>query len=98
LRVGWDQLCNQPCGKIIQRRLKGFIRNKKILLVHREFREEFYNIGTCFGIAWRAYYFTRGIAWCVLYLWKHVLFPHLHNRLEVARLIGSVEWLYHGHP
>jgi hypothetical protein len=33
-----------------------------------------------------------------MYLWKNVLFTHLHNRLEVAWLVRSVEWLYHSHP
>jgi hypothetical protein len=33
-----------------------------------------------------------------MHLWKNVLFAHLHDRLEVARLIWSVEWPYHGHP
>jgi hypothetical protein len=31
-------------------------------------------------------------------LWNYMLLTHLHNRLEVGRLIGSVKWLYHSHP
>jgi hypothetical protein len=91
-------LCNQPCGEIKQRRLPRFIRKKNKLIVHREFREELCNVGTCFGIAWWAYYITLGFTWGVPYLWKNVLFTHLHNRLEVGRLIGRVEWLHHGYP
>jgi hypothetical protein len=27
-----------------------------------------------------------------------MFFAHLHNRLEMGRLIGSIERPYHGHP
>jgi hypothetical protein len=33
-----------------------------------------------------------------VYFWKNVLLPHLHDRLEMRRLIVRVERPYHGHP
>jgi hypothetical protein len=90
-------MCKQACNKIIKRWLKRFIRKSKICLVYRETREEFRDIGTSFGIAWWACY-TSGTGWVIVRLGKNMLFTHLHDRLEVARLIWSVEWPYHGHP
>ena len=92
------QQCSHSCGKIVQRRLPRLIRNKNIGVADRELREEFCDVSSRLGIPRRAGYFTRGIVRDVMNFWKNMLLAHLHYRLEMGRLIESIEWRYDDHP